>query len=253
MMTPGQVLLARVVASQRIDSVAFSASSSSAVFAFPKNVFGSVLMPLRAVSHILVAVPSGWSVGASKLPLFPLRRTVSVGSVSHTGTAVTATVSASKGIFFIVRVAIDALRAARVDGGRSVAARVVYGMGDSFQVPRVNASAFPAQVVNGELWGNLADENRVGVPVREHAALSDAEKLVSLHAADVDLEKPAGGSVAAIDHRDELPEPLGQTRVSEHCGTIVHIDSTQSVMPRGVSAPAGPLPVIIAAGGGGDD
>lgn len=232
-----------------VDPVALAAPATFATFTFGQGVFWRVLMPLWTVSFFKIPIPSGRPVCTVMLALRSLRCPVCIGPVPHAGATVTSPVSTPERVLFGVGMTVATHCFGSVDCRRPTAACVVDRVGHRFQVAGVHACALTTQVVNGVLQRDGADEHCVRVAVRQQAALADAEELVALHAADVNLEQPARGCVPTVNNGDELPEPLGQTRVAKQCGTIEHIDSSQSVVPRGVDAPAGLLAAIVPAGG----
>lgn len=228
-----------------VDPVALAAPAPFAVFPFRQSVLRRVLVPLWTVSFVKVAVPTPWSVRTFLLALLPLSCSVRVRAISHAGSTIASTIATPKGVFLGVRVTVDALGSCSVDRRRPPTACVVHGMSHRFEMTGVHAGALATQVVDGVLRRDRTDKGGVGMPMCQQALFADAEELVALHAANVDLEQPAGGLIPTVSDGDKLPEPLGQTGVAQQCGTIEHIDSTQSVVPRGVDAPAGFLPVIL--------
>jgi hypothetical protein len=128
---------------------------------------------------------------------------------------------------------------------KSVASQEVDACRNWLQMVRVAAAANAAKVVDLQAGRYRTDkgleDNDVRHPDGSTAGWPDLGITV---AAESVRAEPTPRDRADVDLR---PDPLGQTRVAP--GTIEHIDSTQSVVPRGVDAPAGLLAAIVPAGG----
>jgi hypothetical protein len=239
-----------VIPLQTVDTVALTATAPFPVLALGQGVFRRVLMPLRTVGFIKISIPPRRTVLALFASLGSLSCSVRVRPVSHASPTVSASAFAGECIFRSVGVPVNAFGTPCVDSGRAITSGDIFCQGDSFKVPRVTAGGLSAKVVYRKAEWNLSDERAVNKTVNEECFFAEGKLLVPIQRPSMDLEQPARGLVPTVNNGDELPEPLRQTRVSEQCGTIEHIDSTQSVVPRGVSAPAGLLPVILQGGGG---
>lgn len=194
------------------------------------GVVQGVLMPARAVSFSGVTDSRG-PVALSLLVVL----TSSTRSSARAGNKV----FSGQGMATLAVGATGVLRCDRL------AAQVVHARGHGLQVQWVDTPSNSAKVIQFEALGNWTNKLSVRDRVRGiRATKGTPPKLCVPPCRATPCPQPAARDRVNLDF---FPEALRQSNVTEQCGTIEHIDSNQSVTPRGVCAPAGLLPVIVPA------